>query len=462
MRRDAARTNVVRRQLGVLVVSACLSLAACGDDSTGTERPDPLDQQLRPLLSGIGITPLTPLPDQPDAQVLLGQALMFDKILSGNRDVSCGTCHDPRAGTSDNLSLSIGTGGSGFLGARVPGPRGRFMARNAPTLMNLGFPQNSVLLFWDGRIARSFANTFTTPAGTALPAGLSTSLAALAMFPVTARDEMRGDIGVTPPGAPHNELADFADNDFTGIWNALMQRLLAIPEYVQLFRNAFPNVPENQLGFQHAANAISAFQIERWTKVNSPFDRYLAGDNGAMSSEAKRGAIIFMSRSCSGCHVGALQSGQTFVNIGVPPIGPGLDPNAPLDHGRERITNLAFERFHFRVPSLRNVELTGPWMHNGAFTSLEAVVRHYSNVQSSINNYDASQLRPDIRATHHGDPATTQAIVSSLDPRVIAPLGFSNEEIAQVVAFLRSLTDPDARNLARDIPTRVPSGLPVE
>ena len=444
----------------LLPMAVAMLLAACGDDGVGTERPSPLDEELRNTLNVVGIAPLPTFGPQPAARVELGRMLFFDPILSGNRDVSCATCHHPSTGMADGLSLSVGTGGSGLGSGRVPTPSGRFMGRNAQSILNASHNQPRGL-FWDGRVARNFDGRFISPAGAALPQGLDDPLAVLAMFPVVMRDEMRGEAGVTVPGAPHNELADFADDDFAGIWGALMRRLLAIPEYVTLFRAAFPNVPTDQLGFQHAANALSSFQIDRLTTNGSPFDQYVRGDLRAISEDTKRGALLFLTGvGCTRCHSGSLFSDGGFVNIGVPPVGPGRGPGAPLDHGREDVTGNPAERFRFRVPSLRNVELTGPWMHNGAFTSLEAVVRHYADARTSLERYDPTQLRADIQAMHHGDPATRQLIVSTLDPRMV-PLGISDVQVPQIVAFLRSLTDPAARNLQSLIPDRVPSGLPV-
>jgi cytochrome c peroxidase len=118
-------------------------------------------------------------------------------------------------------------------------------------------------------------------------------------------------------------------------------------------------------------------------------------------------------------------------------------------------------RFQFRVPALRNVELTAPYMHNGAYPTLEAVVRHYSNVDSAVTSYDVTQLEPALRSTYHGDADTRQKLLASVDFRLRRNLGFTPEEQRQLVAFLKSLTDPAARDLSGVKPASVPSGLPV-
>jgi cytochrome c peroxidase len=149
-----------------------------------------------------------------------------------------------------------------------------------------------------------------------------------------------------------------------------------------------------------------------------------------------------------------------YANIGIPAVGPGLG-SGTLDDGRAQITRLAGDRFAFRTPPLRNVELTGPWMHNGTYTTLEAAVRHHVDAPNSLRQYDPSQLDPAVAATHSGSAAVTAEILQTLDPRMAEPLGLSEVDIQDLVAFLRALTDPAARNLEGDLPASVPSGLPV-
>jgi cytochrome c peroxidase len=110
---------------------------------------------------------------------------------------------------------------------------------------------------------------------------------------------------------------------------------------------------------------------------------------------------------------------------------------------------------------LRNVELTAPYMHDGAYPTLEAVVHHYNNVDSAVKAYDVSQLDPSLRASYHGDAATIKALLSTLDGRLQQPLGLSEDELKTLVAFLKSLTDPSARDMIGVVPASVPSGLPV-
>jgi cytochrome c peroxidase len=437
---------------------------ACDRTSVADPPLEPtLDVELRQLLGGWGAVPIGPVQVQNSALVSLGQLLFFDKILSGNRDISCGTCHEPSLHAGDALTLSIGTGGTGVGSARTLGAGRSFIPRNAPSLLNQGL--GFFYLFWDGRVNEEGGpGRFRTPAGPHLPStGLANLLAAQAMLPVADRSEMRGATGDLDVFGNPNELAQISDGDFPAIWRATMNRLLAIQEYVSKFNAAFPGTPATALGFQHAANALAAFQVHAFTKTNSPFDRYLARDDGALTEEQKRGAMLFFGRArCASCHSGALLGGQGFSNAGVPQLGPGKGAAAPLDRGRgEELANIPFYQFAFRVPPLRNVELTAPYMHNGAYRTLEAVLRHYSNVDSALVAFDVSELDPTLRGTHHGDAATITAIRSSIDGRLRQPLHLTAIEQRQIVAFLKSLTDPAARNLASVVPATVPSGLPV-
>src|SRR5439155_10431991 len=127
--------------------------------------------------------------------------------------------------------------------------------------------------------------------------------------------------------------------------------------------------------FEHAANAIAAFEVETFTKTNSAFDRYLARDDNALSVDAKRGALLFFGKArCSSCHNGPTLGGQSFASSAVPQLGPGTGTAAPLDAGRgdPAVSGVPqTPRFFFRIPPLRNVELTAPYMHNGAYATLE-------------------------------------------------------------------------------------------
>jgi cytochrome c peroxidase len=449
------------------LVGSFLSLGSvsCYDEQLPAE-PEPeisLDVQLRQSLQGWGLVlPIAEIPARNPALVELGRSLFFDKLLSGNRDISCATCHDPVAHSGDQLSLAVGTGFTGTGTSRAPGHSRSFVPRNAPSLFNQGltFPY----LFWDGRLEEFGPNGRPrTPTGVVLPLGLDNLLAAQAMLPVLNRAEMRGLAGDRDRFGILNELAAIDDENPDEIWAAAMRRVLAVPEYVTKFSAAFPGVPPSLLGFQHAANAIAAFEIQAFTKTRTGFDRFLARDARAMSDEAKRGGILFFGRArCVQCHSGPMMGGQQFANIGVPQVGPGVGLGAPLDFGRgEENPQFEHARFMFRAPQLRNVELSAPYMHNGAYPTLEAVVQHYSNADSALRHYDPSQLAPALRGMYHGDAATIEAVARTMDPRVRFAIRLAPNEQRDLVAFLKSLTDPSARDLSAIAPSAVPSGLPL-
>ncbi len=438
--------------LSLLGVTGCLPAFVLSVGGT-----TPLDFVLRALLNSAGVQPIEK-PAVDAAKVRLGQALFFDKILSGNRNIACATCHHPVAFTGDGLPVSIGQGGQGVAQSRTPPTDANgdpiFIPRNAPEVFNrVGFDT----MFWDARVAQDPNGAFSTPAGGNLLPGLDNALAAQAMFPVTSRDEMRGHPG-------ENELADIDDSDFVAMWAALMDRLLAIDEYRQMFAEAYPDTDPNDLTFVHAANAIAAFETDHWTLTDSPFDRYLAGDDAALSTQAKRGAILFYGKAgCARCHSGPLMTDQQFHNRVVPQVGPGKGDgdDGTWDFGRERVTGDPTDRFKFRTPPLRNVAATAPYMHDGAFSTLEAAVRHCLDPATSAQSYDpAEHLPPELRPLYRANQTAT--ILAAADADEIAPVTLTQAEFDDLMAFLESLTSPSIGTLGiNDIPDSVPSGLPL-
>lgn len=410
----------------------------------------------------------------PAALVELGRVLFFDKEQSGNRNISCATCHSPLIATADGLSTNIGTGGEGLSVSRgaghyPPGPHDPLSrgSRNMTPLFNLGHAQFD-RFFWDGRLAvdPSVPQGFLTPAGRNLPFGFPSALAALSVFAQTERQEMTGEPGT-------NELADASlVHPELGVWAALVQRLGAIPEYVELFTAAFPEVSGDgaRITIVQVGSALAAFQAVAFRSDNSPFDRYLRGDRTAMSATAIRGMNLFYGRAgCAGCHSGVFQTDLDFHAIGVPQVGPGMGdgPSGREDFGRERVTRDPNDRYRFRTPSLRNVVLTGPWGHDGAFNSFEAIVRHHLNPTASLARYEASQIvmppRPDLDALDriaHNDAAVVAAIASAIEIAPAQP-ALAEREVLDVLDFLHALTDPSATDLRRWVPKRVPSGLPL-
>src|SRR4029077_14211694 len=272
------------RLVEMLGVALLLLGTAC--ERSDTVAGPSLDAALRQDMSGWGVMPIGPMPAQDPALFDLGRALMFDPILSGNRDIACATCHHPGTHEGDGLSLAIGTGGSGLGTGRPLGPGRQFVIRNAPSLLNDGL--GLFYLFWDGRLSNGLAGPTQPLARVSVVPGVSDLLAAQGMLPVVNRRERRGEPGDRDVFVAPNELAQFGDSDSTAIRLAIVRRLLAIPEYVAKFTAAFPGTTAGELRFEHAATALAAFQMQALTKTDSPFDRYLNHHDAALTHQQKR------------------------------------------------------------------------------------------------------------------------------------------------------------------------------
>jgi cytochrome c peroxidase len=413
------------------------------------------------------------MPDE--KKVNLGEFLFFDKILSGNQNISCASCHHTLTDTGDGLSLPVGEGGQGLgitrntgtdkhqIHSRVP--------RNAPPVFNLGAHQFT-RMFYDGRVETSpeHPSGFISPAGDDLPEGLDNVLAAQAMFPVTSAEEMAGQSG-------ENQQADAAvAGDLPAVWEHIAAKLRNIPEYVELFKSAYPSeiIQASDISYVHAANAIAAFEAKAWRFDNSPFHRFLRGEHHAMSRSAKIGMRLFYSpkkANCARCHSGAFQTDHDFHAIAMPQIGPGKGDNlngfsdGHDDFGRSTITGNIKDRFSFRTPTLSNIALTAPYGHDGAYNTLEAVVKHHLNAKVSLHQYDQSQAvlpsRADLDEIDFIVMNNPQRIQPIAETNELAPILLKDQQFKRLIDFLNALTDPAAVDIRKNTPSRVPSGLPV-
>lgn len=439
----------MRRHANLGIAALALALVACGD-SQGPPidaATDSLIQAVRQLAQEKQVTPLDPAPRVRPALVKLGQALAFDKIMSGNHDVSCMTCHLPQFATGDGRSLSIGVGGTG-LG---PERDGSVIGRNAPAAFNLTAVGP---LFFDGRVER-VAGAYHTPAGAQLTPAMTAvfefgTLSAQPLFPLLSRAEMRGDSG-------SNELADFADADNTGAWGAIMARLGAIPEYRQMFEDAYPGVSFDAMNIAYASNAIGGFLAADFGSNGSPWDKFLDGDDRALTLTELKGAENFLKAKCSVCHNGPAFTDNKFHNVAVAQIGPG-NGNGTDDFGRMNVTGNPADKYAFRTPALRNVELTAPYGHDGAYTDLRVFVDHYSESDVKLRNFSVSSLDPDLQGTLQ---ANAEDILATRDT-LLNGVVFTDEQVDQVTAFMKALTDPAARDLSHTVPASVPSGMGVD
>jgi len=418
---------------------------------------------------------------QAEEKVALGRVLMFDKELSGNRNIACATCHHPTMGTGDGLALPVGEGGFGLGPVRDSNEgqashvEGR-VPRNAPAVYNLAAHEFQAL-FHDGRLAIDLSEPsgFVSPAGDQMPTGchvdptppcLDNLLAAQALFPVTSDLEMAGQAHENAVGAA-GAAGDFSGP--SGVWPLLAERLRAIPEYVELFKAAFPGHihTADDITFVDAVNAIGAFEGVTWRTDNSPFDRYLRGEKSSLSKDQKRGMRLFYGQAgCGDCHSGPLQTDQGFHVVAMPQIGPGKGDGASglEDFGRFRVTGDESDLFAFRTPSLRNVAVTGPWGHAGAHRDLREAVLHHLDAVTGMADYDFdAQLAVDSdqAATDYQVMQSPELIEALIEESDTTPNALSDDQVDRLMDFLFALTDMLVLTDRSEIPSRVPSGLPV-
>ena len=329
------------------------------------------------------------------AQIALGKALFWDPILSGGKDVACATCHHPNNAYTDGLDLSLGENAVGYGSARrfiLPNDVS-FTKRNSPTVLNTayngmdatgGFNPATAPMFWDSRMA---------------------SLELQATGPLTTFEEMRG----------HAYTEGVA-------LDSLVARLKAITEYQSLFQAAF-GTPQ-PITATNVGKAIAAFE-RTLIATNSPYDRYQKGDKTAMTAAQIQGMQTFINEGCAVCHSGSMFSDYQAHVLSVP-------DNAKLAASDAGVNGT----YAFRTPSLRNVSLTAPYMHNGTFQTLAQVVNFYDRIG------DGNSQNPHVAR-------------QQLDANV-RRINLRNNEQAQIVAFLNALTDT---NFDKSIPVSVPSKL---
>lgn len=286
-----------------------------------------------------------------DAKYQLGKDLFFDARLSGSGITSCAACHNPSLDWTDGLARGIG-----FQHQQLP--------RKTPTLLNLAWDE---LFFWDGR---------------------AQSLEQQALIPIASPTEM-------------NQPLDKA------------VRAIDIPTYRALFANAFPG-DDRPVTAKNIAKAIATFE-RKIVSDKAPFDKWIDGDETAISEQAKRGFVVFNDKArCATCHSGWSFSDGSFHDIGLPDGDPG----------RGKILRIAAMQHAFKTVGLRNIDRRYPYMHDGSLATLDDVVAHYDS--GFVNR-------------------------ASLDP-LIKPLSLTATEKADLVAFLHTLTSDDAPVAAPALP----------
>lgn len=287
--------------------------------------------------------------------IALGRSLFFDPILSKDSTLSCSTCHNPGLSFSDKVSKSISA-----IGIET--------RRNAPSLANVGYVTNT--LFWDGAVA---------------------SLEEQVVRSIEDTTEMAYE------------------------WPAVILKLQNHPEYSESFVALFGLRNATHIRPYHVARAIAQFE-RTLISGNSPYDQYMAG-LATLSEAEMRGLAIFFdfeddlpNGECNHCHMDPFFTDFQFLNNGIQT--PEAWESNP-DMGRSGVTKKPFDRGKFRIPTLRNIALTAPYMHDGSMATLEEVVEHYN-----LGGYPAVNSSVNVR-----------------------PLGLSARDKSDLIAFLHTLTD---------------------
>ena len=402
------------------------------------------------------------------AKAKIGQLLFYDKILSGNRNIACATCHHHDHAGADGLSLGIGEGGRGVGPARTAGTGSdrilKRIPRHSPALWNLGHRSVNVL-FWDGRLSKSplYGNGFNSPAEEWLPPGLDTVLAAQALFPLVAPFEMAGN-------PEENEIAGAVNDRIDAAWPILAKRVRTIPEYGDMFVDAFDGVETpKDVTIVEIGNALGAFMAAEWQSFDSPYDAWLA-DGVPLPKDAERGRALFFGKAgCAGCHSGPLFTDHAFHAIGLPAFGPGrnrrFDPYA-RDVGRMAETDQLEDAYRFRTPSLRNVALTAPYGHNGAWPTLEGIIRQHLDPAAARAAWTPATAElpaaPWLASIDFVIQADAREMARQAAKTDIQPKALSDPEISDLVAFLHALTGKTVDKRPFGPPETVPSSLPVD
>ena len=312
--------------------------------------------------AGVKLRPVT-VPannSQTSDKVKLGEALFFDPNLSSCAEVACATCHLPEKGFSDGKEVS-------------PGCKGTEGRRNSSTIYQTAYLSH---LFWDGRVQ---------------------SLEQQALSPV-----------VDPV-----EMANTWDNVIsylqTGVHPATGK---AFADAKKFYEAAFGKVSRGEISTTTVAKAIAAYE-RTVNSFDSPFDRWVQGDDKALTVAQKKGMVVFFGRGkCSECHKAPHFTDSDFHNVGVPNAGfekaaqfpqnpdicKGVAPT--VDPGRAEVPSLhasCADVGTFRTPTLRNVALSAPYMHNGKFDTLEAAVVHYEDLSQGTVTAVVGELDVDVR-----------------------------------------------------------------
>jgi cytochrome c peroxidase len=423
------------------------------------------DKILSKVIEAYQIQPFEPKRPTMGNKEKLGQALFFDPILSGPRQVACATCHIRNKGSSDNLRLAVGLGAKGLGKDRLNTAEALVVPRNTLPLFNRGVEDFSVF-FWDGRVQAGSSGLKESPLGSKLPENFDSLLSVASVFPLAEADEMLGRSRSYKEQTltHHAELVrdDVNPDNFQertlDVFNNLIARLLGADgdvlkseqvKYRKLFNDAYPQTSQSKYNITHVGNALAAYISLAFELEPASWDQYVKGENSALTANQKQGAIIFYGKGrCVVCHTGKQFSDFEFHGLAVPQLRIGKH-GAHLDYGRAAATSRSQDRFAFRTPPLRNVSHTGPWGHNGIFKTLESAIEHHINPVPLMFQAQKEQPKEKLyagRLLGYRSPILAE----------VAPL--SDMDFKLLVDFLHSLNSQTVIKSKLALPKSVPSG----
>lgn len=396
-----------------------------------------LDDEVIKQITFFKIKPIPPHQNIANrSQIELGKKIFLSPIISGNKNISCLTCHNPKLGTSDGLSLSQTEDHRGVL------------KRNSLALYNTGLPTR-MHMFWDGRVTYNFlTHEFMTPEPlfngadpkrSDITKVMTSALSMQVLFPMVSTEEMKGKKG-------ENEIANAKNN--LEAWDFILKRIIQDNEFYLLLKKSYPDT--NTFNIGHIGEALAQFIKEEFHSNNLPFFKYVNGNRQAISEKEKRGFLLFTGKGrCIACH----QGGEFGLNVFYASVGTPQFGARPFsfDEGRPKIEGENFKKFFFRTPSLINLKVTGPYMHNGAFQTIREVINHYSDIEHSLNTFSISEERLKkfpVEIEIKNDQASTEIIFNSIQaPFLKNGINFTESEKDDLEAFLtNALMDPKFEN----------------
>ena len=267
-----------------------------------------------------------------------------------------------------------------------------------------------------------------------------------------------------------NEIADAIEDGRIrgqdGAWQMLAQRVNDTPEYRRQFDWIIG--PDEPVHISDIGRAIADYITFDFRTTNSAYDAFLNGDDGSLTNDQVRGMSLFYGKGgCDDCHSGVFQTDHAFHAIGVPQFGPGKGHGSAgyADHGRSAVTGDPDDAYKFRTPSLRNVTLTAPYGHNGAYAGLEDMVRHHLDPLTMLAEYtlEYAEMQELVLSVSDTDVLDDFYEMLRLGMAVeLEPVTLRDEEVDAIIAFLGALEDPIGRTGRLGVPDSVPSGLPLD